>query len=129
MKSFLKKPSILFNEKKRTLKLHFDMFHGYGNMDKAIDKMNDRDKNDFRNFMNNNYKYNPHIMFISTPEIANSWFESLFTWLFKCEDIFKFEDLKGYETERLYAYLSERYLSFWFNKYSKVLPWPWRLVE
>ena len=81
------------------------MFHGYGNMDKAIDKMSDRDKNDFRNFMNNNYKYNPHIMFISTPEIANSWFESLFTWLFKCEDIFKFEDVKGYETERLYAYL------------------------
>ena len=129
MKSFLKKPSILFNEKKRTLKLHFDMFHGHGNMDKAIDKMNDRDKNDFRNFMNNNNKYNPHIMFISTPEITNSWFESLFTWLFKCEDIFKFEDLKGYETERIYAYLSERYLSFWFNKYSKVLPWPWRLVE
>ena len=105
------------------------MFHGHGNMDKAIDKMNDRDKNDFRNFMNNNNKYNPHIMFISTTEITNSWFESLFTWLFKCEDIFKFEDLKGYETERIYAYLSERYLSFWFNKYSKVLPWPWRLVE
>ena len=129
IKSFLKEPSILFSEKKRSLKLHFDMFHGYGNMDKAIDQMNDNDKKDFRNFMNNNSQYNPHIMFISTPEIANNWFESLFAWLFKCENVFKFDDLKDYDTQRLYAYLAERYLSFWFNKYSKVLPWPWVLIE
>ena len=29
------------------------------------------------------------------------------------------ENLKGYDQTRLYAYLSERYLSFWFKKYSK----------
>ena len=30
---------------------------------------------------------------------------------------FKFEDLKGYDTTRLYAYLAERYLSFGLKKY------------
>ena len=39
------------------------------------------------------------------------------------------EALKGYDTERLYAYLAERYLSFWFNKYTKVLNWPWVLFD
>ena len=39
--------------------------------------------------------------------------------------IFGFKNLKGYDTQRLYAYLAERYLSFWFNKHTKVLNWPW----
>ena len=34
----------------------------------------------------------------------------------KCEKQFKFQDLKGYDTQRLLAYLSERYLSYWFQK-------------
>ena len=34
-------------------------------------------------------------------------------------------ELQGYETQRLYAYLAERYLSFWFNKHTKTLAWPW----
>ena len=40
-------------------------------------------------------------------------------------EIFGFKDLHGYDTNRLYAYLAERYLSFWFNKYTKVLNWLW----
>ena len=36
-----------------------------------------------------------------------------------------FDNLKGYDQTRLYAYLSERYLSFWFKKYSKYIEWPW----
>ena len=35
-----------------------------------------------------------------------------FPWLEECEKIFGFDKLKGYDTTRLYAYLSERYLSF-----------------
>ena len=55
-------------------------------------------------------------MFIARPEIIDKWFLTLFTWLERCEDIFGFEGLKGYDTQRLYAYLAERYLSFWFKK-------------
>ena len=59
-------------------------------------------------------------MFITKPNIAEKWFSDLFTWLFKCEKIFGFENLKGYETTRLYAYLAERYLSFWFTNIQNI---------
>ena len=94
------------------------MHHGYGNLDRAIDLLGNDDKEDFRKFVNENTHFNPHIMFISKPEIINRWFNDLFSWLFKCEKIFGFKNLKGYDTQRLYAYLAERYLSFWFKKYT-----------
>ena len=36
-RNLLLNPLILFNLKKSTIKLHFDMHHGYGVLDKAID--------------------------------------------------------------------------------------------
>ena len=129
LRSLIKKPSIFFNENLQTLKFHFDMHHGYGNLDKAINCLNENDKEDFRNYMSLNVSFNPHIMFISKPVVAKKWFEDLFNWLFKCEKIFGFENLKGYETTRLYAYLAERYLSFWFKKYTKYKNLPWILCD
>tara|TARA_Y100000590_G_scaffold253378_1_gene284641 strand:+ start:479 stop:1303 length:825 start_codon:yes stop_codon:yes gene_type:complete len=128
-KNLFKDPSIIYDKKKQNIKLHFDMFHGYGKLDKAIDVMNDKDKNEFRDFVNKSTSFNPHIMFIAKPEILNKWFTDVFTWLSNCEKIFGFEDLKGYETKRLYAYLSERYLSFWFKKYSNFVEWPYIFVD
>ena len=128
-KSLIKKPSIFFNKNHQSLKFHFDMHHGYGNLDKAINCLNESDKEDFRNYMSLNVSFNPHIMFISKPIIAKKWFGDLFDWLFKCEQIFGFENLKGYETTRLYAYLAERYLSFWFKKYTKYKNLPWILCD
>jgi len=128
-KNLIRHPSILFDKNKRSLKLHFDMHHGYGNLDKAINVMNEKDREDFRVFVNTSLSYNPHIMFIAKPKVINDWFKDLFTWLFRCEKIFGFENLKGYDTERLYAYLAERYLSFWFKKYTKSLNWPWMFTE
>ena len=128
-KSFIKDPSIIINKNKHTLKLHFDMHHGYGNLAKAIEVMDNKDKDEFMDFVSNAVSYNPHIMFIAKPRIANDWFNNLFAWLFRCEKIFGFDNLKGYDTQRLYAYLAERYLSFWFNKYAKTLHWPWVLIE
>ena len=46
-----------------------------------------------------------------------------------CENIFGFEKLKGYDTGRIYAYLSERYLSFWFKKYTKYKEQPWIFLD
>ena len=128
-KSLIKNPSILFNIKKQTILLHFDMHHGYGNIEKAIRHMNKNDKNDFLDYIQNKTYYNPHIMFISKPAIINRWFNDLFDWLFKCEKEFGFEKLKGYDTRRLYAFLAERYLSFWFKKYTKYLSWPWMWLD
>ena len=129
IKSVIKKPSLLIDNNKRNIKLHFDMHHGHGNLNKAIEVMNKIDRYDFEKFVNNSTEFNPHIIFISKSKIANKWFKNLYDWLFKCEKIFGFKDLHGYDTNRLYAYLAERYLSFWFNKYTKVLNWPWIIFD
>ena len=82
----------------------------------------------FKKFMYNSISYNPHIVFISKPNIANRWFSDLFSWLDNCEKIIGFKKLKGYE-KRLYAYLAERYLSFWFKKYTNSIDWPLITVD
>jgi len=128
-RSILKKPEIFFNEKKQSLAFHFDMHHGYGNLNKAINFINEEDKDEFLKYVNKSVSYNPHIMFIAKPEILDKWFNALFSWLSRCESEFGFDNLKGYDTQRLYAYLSERYLSFWFNKHTKVLNWPWSFFD
>ena len=105
------------------------MFHGYGNIDLAISVIHSKDKEDFKKFIYSSTNYNPHLVFISKPNIANKWFTDLFIWLDKCEKIFGFKELKGYDTKRLYAYLAERYLSFWFKKYTRAVEWPWVFVD
>jgi hypothetical protein len=115
-RNLIKDPSILYNKKKQNLFLHFDMHHGYGNLIKAIDKLDYNNKLNFKKFMIENNSFNPHIMFIAKPYVMNLWFENLFGWLQKCEDVFNFNKLSGYDTGRLFAYLSERYLSYWFKK-------------
>ena len=127
-RNFIKDPSILFNNQKQTVKLHFDMFHGYGMLDKAIDLMNNNDRDNFREYFNKSRSFNPHHMFITHPKIMNEWFKSVFEWLFRCEEKFGFNSLSGYET-RLYGYLAERYLSYWFNKYTNPIEWEWAFVD
>ena len=128
-KYILKDPEILFNKKKENILFHFDMHHGYGNLEKAIEVMHSKDKKDFFDYVNNKTYFNPHIMVISKNIILDKWFKDLFSWLEKCENIFGFEKLKGYDTGRIYAYLSERYLSFWFKKYTKYKEHPWKFVD
>ncbi len=128
-RNILKKPSLLFDHRHISIKIHFDLHHGYGILEKAISVMNEKDKTDFMEFVNKNSKYNPHIMFISKKKILNNFFKDQFEWLFKCEKIFGLENLKGYDQTRLYAFLAERYMPFWFRKYSKTIEWPWLFSE
>ena len=124
-RNLIKDPSILFNNQKETIAFHFDMHHGHNNLKKAANLLEKKDKNDFVYYINNNNFYNPHIMCIARPEILEKWFNSLFPWLEKCEEVFGFNNLKGYDTLRLYAYFAERYLSYWFKKYTKYKEHPW----
>jgi len=128
-RSIVKDPLILFNKKKENICLHFDMHHGYGNMEKAITMMDVSDREGFRRFVYTENSFNPHIMFIAKPKILNEWFLKLFSWLEKCEKVFTFKSLEGYDTTRLYAYLAERYLSFWFKKNTKYLENPWIFID
>ena len=124
-KNLLKDPFILFNTDKENIALHFDMHHGYGNLDLAIEEVQEQDKKEFRKFVYTENSFNPHIMFIAKKKITNDWFNTLFPWLERCEKKFGFKKLNGYDTTRLYAYLAERYLSFWFKKYTKYLESSW----
>ena len=124
-KNLLKNPFILFNKDKENIALHFDMHHGYGNLDLAIEEVQEQDKKEFRKFVYTENSFNPHIMFIAKKKITNDWFNTLFPWLERCEKKFGFKKLNGYDTTRLYAYLAERYLSFWFKKYTKYLESSW----
>ena len=56
-------------------------------------------------------------------EKIREFFDILFPWLLRCEKVFGF-DLKGYGKVRMYAFLCERFLPFWFNKNTNVLKWP-----
>ena len=128
-KSLIKNPSIFFDTSKQSIKFHFDMHHGYKNLEKAISVMREKDRLEFLHYVENNISYNPHIMVISKKRILNKWFSSLFEWLFECENVHGFDKLKGYDTQRLYAFLGERYLSFWFKKYTIYKENHWRLIE
>ena len=128
-RNILKNPKVIYDQKKQTIKLHFDMHHGYGILDKAIDLLNEKDRIEFRKFVSENRKFNPHLMLITKKKILNLWFKDLFKWLFKCEKVFGFKNLKGYDQQRLYAYLGERYLSFWFRKYTRYIEWDWIFFE
>jgi hypothetical protein len=119
LKEIILSPSLLFNKNKRNIKFHFDMMHGYGNLNKAINLLNINDRDDFRNFVNTEVSFNPHNMFIcKSSKTLIKYYNSVFTWLEKCENEFGF-DLDGYGLKRIYGFLAERYMSFWFKKYTR----------
>ncbi len=121
---FLRNPALFFNKKKRNLKFHFDLFHGKGNLDLAIDLLDERNKKDFRNFMNHETSFNPHNMFICKKKILNDYYNVVFPWLEKCENHFGFDKLQGYGLRRIYGFLAERFLSYWFTKNYKFKQFP-----
>ncbi len=112
-------PILFFDKNKRNLKFHFDMWHGKGNLDKAINLLENQDREDFRSFMENNVSFNPHNMFICKKNVLIKYYESIFPWLLRCEEQFGFENLKGFGLKRIYGFLAERYLSYWFKKNTK----------
>ena len=121
--SFLRNPQVIFKNK-RNIRFHFDMFHGNGNLDKAIDLLPGKDREDFRNFTRNSNSYNQGNMFITkSKSIMQKYYKEVFDWLEKCENVFGF-NLQGYGKARIYGFLAERFLPFWFNKYTKVIEWP-----
>lgn len=128
-RNFLKNPKVLFDKKEHSIEFHFDLHHGYGNLYKAANLLEEKDRLPFIDFIRNNNCFNPHIMFISKPIIIDKYFSYLFKWLERCEKIFPKETLKGYDKKRMFAYLSERYLSYWFQNYTKFKEQPWFFFE
>jgi hypothetical protein len=121
--SLLRNPKAIFKSG-RTIRWHFDMFHGNGLIDEASKLLEISEKKDFIKFINEKNSFNRGCAFIcKSKEILDKFYNSLFTWLKRCENKFGF-DLEGYAQTRIYAFLAERYISFWFQKYSKYHTWP-----
>ena len=121
--AILKNPKSIF-KKGRNIKFHFDMFHGNGVLDKAINLLNEKDREDFRLYINNYNSFNQANLFIcKSKSLISEYYKTIFEWLDKCEKVFGF-NLKGYGQIRIYAFLAERFLPFWFKKYAKCLEWP-----
>ena len=95
------------------------MWHGEGNLEKAINLLDQNEREDFKYFTETKTYFNPHNMFICKPKFLKKYYESIFPWLEKCEKVFGFENLKGFGLKRIYGFLAERYLSYWFTKYTK----------
>ena len=120
----IKKPSLFFNKNERNIRFHFDLMHGNGNLDKAIEYLDINERDDFRKFVNTEVSFNPHNMFMCrSTKILNSYYSSVFPWLKKCEKEFGF-NLNGYGLKRIYGFLAERYMSFWFKKYTNFTTLP-----
>ena len=87
------------------------------NLKKAINLLDHENQNDFRRFVNREVSFNPHNMFIcKSKQKLKNYYEELFPWLEKCEKLFGFDSLIGYGKIRIYGFLAERFMSYWFKK-------------
>ena len=129
-RSFIKNPSILFNGNKHNIRLHFEMFHGHKNLDIALNLLPEKDKVDFKNYINHKTFLSPNCMYISNnKELVANFYLNLFTWLENCEKVFGLKKTNDYGTQRIYTFLTERYLPFWFEKYCRVGYCPWLFFD
>ena len=123
-KNILRNPLILFKKKLHTINLHFDMFHIYNGLNKASTVMQETEKKDFLKYINSKTQYLPFSIFILKKEKFQNLCINTFDWIFKCENLFDKEKLKGYGQIRIFDFLAERYFSFWIEKNIKykILP-------
>ena len=121
----LKNPSYLFNKNNRNIKFHFDLMHGYKNLDKAIELLEAEDRKDFNEFVNSKTYFNPQNMFIcKSKKILKNYYSTIFPWLDRCEKLFGFKNLKTFGQIRIYTFLAERFMSYWFQKNTKTKTMP-----
>ena len=55
--ALIRNPKSIFSKKGKTIRWQFEMFHGIKKLDKAIDLLPDKDREDFRNFTRTNNSF------------------------------------------------------------------------
>ena len=128
-RSLMKDPSILFDKKKHTINLHFNMFHIYDGLINSCKLLNKNDRHDFLNYVNTKTEYFPLSIFIIKKKQFNKLCNDTFYWLNKCEKLFKKKKLKNYGEIRIFDFLAERYFSFWISKYCEYKTWPFKQLD
>ena len=59
-------------------------------------------------------------LLITNFQLLENFYNKIFSWLFKCEEIFQKFNLDTYGKKRIYGFLAERFLSYWFNRNYKI---------
>jgi hypothetical protein len=122
--NYIRNPFILLNRKKYSIRLHFDLFHAYGILERSANFLDNEDRQDFKDYINKQNSFHQFEMFISKKKYIELLYKKTFSWIFRCEKEFTNVNLEGYGRERLYNFLAERFLSFYFEKYTKTKTWP-----
>jgi len=79
----------------------------------------------FKNFLNHRTHLSAHSKFISQKKIIYSYYEFLFSWFVKCENIINKENnLPLLKNLRILQYINDRFLDYWMIKNYRTLCWP-----
>ena len=74
----MRNPKALFKSG-RSIRFQFDMFHGNGVLDKAIDVLDEKERDDFRKFVIEKNSYNQGNMFIcKSQNIMDEYYKTIF---------------------------------------------------
>ena len=57
-------------------------------------------------------------------DLYSNYYKDIFAWLNSCENLFGFHNLKGYGMTRIYGFLAERFMSYWFKKNTNYVELP-----
>jgi len=124
----IKNPKPIFSKTHQTAGVQFEVYTKTGDLIYELaNNLKSEDKKDFIEFLNKKNQINLHNMFITKKKIFNDYMEYLFDWLEKSDN-----EIQKYNSGgliRLHAFLAERFLPFWFNKYCKTLNWPWTFCD
>lgn len=110
----MKEPTIFF-KKQKNIYDHFKIFHGKKYLEDAINLLDKKTANEFRDFLINNNKFNAYNIFaVKNVDILEAYYGKIFPWLFKCEEKFSNIKFRGYEVRKI-AFLSEIFCNYWFK--------------
>ena len=101
------------------------MWHGSSYLEQAMQLLEKDDRDNFNSFVNKKSSFNPHNMLIcKSKKIMKNYYSTVFPWLERCEKKFGFGNLTGYGETRIYGFLAERFMSYWFQKNTKYKTMP-----
>ena len=128
-KDLINDPTILYNKKKHTINLHFNMFHIYNGLIDASNFLDKKDKKKFLNYINSKNNFFPLSIFIMKKKFFEKLCFDTFIWLSECEKIFDVKNEKSYGKIRIFDFLAERFFSYWISKYCKYKILPFTLID
>ena len=98
-----------------TLFEQFELEHDKNDLIAAINLLPAAHKQDFANYLDG-FKLSAYNMYITKPLVLDGYFSTLFPWLFELESLLKLDERDAYQA-RLPGFISERFASYYFNKF------------